>query len=64
MLPFYPVAVAAQEAGVPRRTLYRWLNEGKIQHYYLPGDNKKTRKLVMVAHVREYMKAAKKKAAY
>lgn len=57
-LPFYPVSVAADEVGINPRTLYRWIASGKVECFYLPGDMKKTRKLVMLPHVKEYMRNA------
>lgn len=59
-LPLYPVAVAAKESGISLRTLYRWLSQGKIKYFYLPGDTKKPRKLVMLSHVTGYLKQLKK----
>lgn len=56
-LPFYPIPVAAKKLGIPSRTLYRWVAEGKVKTYELPGDGKRgsRAKLVMLEHVKDFM---------
>jgi excisionase family DNA binding protein len=34
---YFTVAEAAQELGIPRRTLYNWIGDGKAKPVKLPG---------------------------
>ncbi len=44
---------AARQGGLGRRTLTRWVSEGKLRAYYAPGDRKRYVDMDEIAKARE-----------